>query len=133
VSDLQNTADDIYHFDTEVSQTIDARASRRYEAMTPEQKDNVAALTNAVAERATDDLAFQLTEDMRVIADPESPPDQLTESRYRLGSRLVRAVKSSFQYPVQLTVNVGKALIVLGSVGSGLSVFLWIIRVLLPF
>ena len=127
-NDLQNTADDIYNFDAEVSQTVDARAKRRYENLSPEQKLIAHQVTEVVAENSVEALAFELTEDRRVIEDDSASKDDQAESRYRWAGRMARIVLVSM---VNGTSNVIKALEKLGSVAGGVTTLAAIIRLIL--
>jgi len=126
-SDLQNNADDIYNFDEEVRKTVDARAKLRFERLSDQELDRVIALTEAVADRSEGSLAEELREDEMALAANSDPSEEEIASRYRLGSRLLRVVALGGK----LLKDVSEALLWTGGIGGGLSVFWWIIRVLL--
>ncbi|MEX0283119.1 MAG: hypothetical protein AB3N23_00760 [Paracoccaceae bacterium] len=89
-TDLQNTADDIYNFDQDAKDTIDARARLQFERLVPEERSKIAPVVEAVAARSDPELALQLREDWRVVNDPGLPDAEKKDERYRLGSRLVK-------------------------------------------
>lgn len=129
IGDLQNTSDDIYNFDREVSATIDARAKRRYGALDADQKVQIGAFVEAVADRSEDNLALELREDWRVVEADELPSEEVSESRYRLGSRLTRIVSRGRQ----MLRDIRDALNLVEDVGSKV-VFYWtILKLLIGF
>ena len=122
--DVQNSADDIYSFDPEVRETVDARAELRFERLSDEQKAEVARLAEAAAQNSVQKLADELREDAAVVekegeSDAETKPD-----RYRLGSRLAKIL-------VRGVKNVSEALIFVDGINGGITWMVWIIRLLL--
>lgn len=124
--DVQNSADDILNLDAEVRETIEARNKPRFERLSDGQKAEIARLADAVAENSVAPLAAELREDAAVVQGETEPDEDTRPDRYRLGSRLARAVMIGGK-------NVAEALILVGGVGSGIGIFWVIIRVLLGF
>ena len=122
--DVQNSADDIYNFDPEVRETVDARAKLRFERLSDEQKAEVARLAEAAAQSSVQKLADELREDAAVVQKEGEPDEETKPDRYRLGSRLAKIL-------VRGVINVSEALIIVGGVGGGITVMARIIRLLL--
>ena len=122
--DVQVCADDIYNFDAEVKTAIDARNKLRFARLSDEQKAAIVQFTEAVAQNSVEPLAEELREDVQVVKDELVPSEETASERYRLGSRLARAL-------VLGAKNVGGALILLGSVAGGVTALVWVVRILL--
>ncbi|MCB1337335.1 MAG: hypothetical protein KDK10_07750 [Maritimibacter sp.] len=91
-SQLTRTSDDIYSFDPEVRETVDARAARNYDRLNDDQRVRIAGFAEAVAERSEPEMAEEIREDAEHLRDPEVRDQRPRTWRHRLGGRLVKVV-----------------------------------------
>lgn len=129
VVDLQNTADDIYNFDPEVKRVSDARDARRFERLSEAQREDVARLSEAVAQNSDAELADEMREDAAEVVTEGDPEGETKPARYRLGSRLTRI----WALGGEGLKNVYQALGVVGTVGSGAGALWALIKFLIGF
>ncbi|MBL1436417.1 MAG: hypothetical protein COB08_009490 [Rhodobacteraceae bacterium] len=92
VSDLQNTADDIYNLDVEARTTLDARERLRYDRLSEAQKADAVRIANAIAQQSTKEFGEEMVEDGLAIASEDEPSEDTKSNRYRFVSRTLKII-----------------------------------------
>ncbi|KNG95156.1 hypothetical protein ATO11_00440 [Pseudaestuariivita atlantica] len=111
---LDRSSTDILANDSEVEAKVRRRASVRFSRMNDAEKDRLRAVTEAAAEDAKQGLANEYRDDLATALDEGADKDKQDDSRYRIGSRLIRHRKLKREEIVKAGDDVSK-------VGKGVS------------
>lgn len=107
-ADLDASAIDIRESDPEVKRTLTLRARVRFDRLGVEAKAGLRALTESAAQEWQPHYAEELRADLKTTTDDRSTEKDQDESRFRLGSRLLRTIQTIRRETVSVADDAAK-------------------------